>query len=593
MLVVRGGGGVFTAASFVVLSACSEKMTSAPRRDERHDGTNGTSDTPGRAQDDGCQTAPVATPRRVRLLSRGEYLSVAANLLGPKAHDRSDLVPEDVRIRGVDNPADAVSVTPGRLDGYAAFAEKAAAAADVSALAPCTTEQSVDDCAVTFVRQFGRRAFGRPLDDAEVGRFTEVFRIGREGQDYPAGIRLVIEALLQSPGFLYALELGEGDPPAGDETVRLTDHELASRLSFTLSGSRPDDQLLEAADQGALRDPAQLRLPGRTDPGPARRHHAPAQSHVRVAGVARSLHRAEGRGSVSGVHARRSGGDGRGGRTLRGPGALAGQRDPVRAVHCHGPVRAGGPATHLRPGPAGGGRRGRPEPARSRAPPGHPVAARAADGAVGAAALASDCPRSVRPATTAVPGASTSPAGRGHASNRCGRCHPDNPGEIRAAFVRPNLSRVSSDLRSDRVRTGTDGRHWPLPGNRGRLAGGLVRGTDRVGRGRPVHGTGENSTIASPRARRCATASPARCSGSSRPAPKSSADRCERRWIEGEMASQRRPNTGAAHLDRGTAELLGHDESSVSRQRGVRCKRSFHGEICSRRRAARCWFRDW
>ena len=262
MFVVRGCG-VFTAASFVVLNACSEKMTSAPHGMSGMSGmsgTNGMSEVPGRAQGDGCQTAPVATPRRVRLLSRGEYLSVAANLLGPTAHDRSDLVPEDVRIRGVDNPADAVSVTPGRLDGYAAFAEKAAAAADVSALAPCPMEQSENDCAGTFVRQFGRRAFGRTLDDAEVARFTEVFRIGREGQDYPAGIRLVIETLLQSPGFLYALELGEGDPPAGGETVPLTDHELASRLSFTLSGSRPDDQLLEAADQGALRDPAQLRL---------------------------------------------------------------------------------------------------------------------------------------------------------------------------------------------------------------------------------------------------------------------------------------------------------------------------------------------
>jgi hypothetical protein len=252
MLVVRGCG-VFTAASFVVLNACSEEMTGA-------DGTSGMSDVPGRVQDDDCQKTPVATPRRVRLLSRGEYLSVAANLLGPTVHDLKDLVPEDVRIRGVANPADAVSVTPGRLDGYATFAEKAAAAADVAALAPCTTGQSVDDCAATFVRQSGRRGFGRPLDEAEVARFTEVFRVGAEGQDYPAGIRLVIETLLQSPGFLYAPELGEGDPPAGDQSVPLTDHELASRLSFTLGGTRPDDQLLEAADRGELRDPAQLRL---------------------------------------------------------------------------------------------------------------------------------------------------------------------------------------------------------------------------------------------------------------------------------------------------------------------------------------------
>ena len=132
--------------------------------------------------------------------------------------------------------------------------------------------------------------------------------------------------------------------------------------------------------------------------------------------------------------------------------------------------------------------------------------------------------------TTAVPGAAT----RRRRAWPCVQinvagCHPDNPGEIRTAFVRPDLSRVSPDLRSDRVRTGADGRHRPLPGNRvwacrwtrpgswwGRTSDGPFTGPGRAGR-LPRRKRG-----------RCATASPARCSGSSRPEPSARGDACER-----------------------------------------------------------------
>ena len=258
-MIVRGSGTAV--ALLAALSGCSPKAPERAASGDKPDASTG-----ARA----CEASSVGTPRRVRLLSRSEHLAVVSNLMGPQAYDLGHLLPEDVRVRGVDNPADAVSVTPGRLESYAEFAEKAASVADVSSLAPCADGQAVEDCAGAFARQFGRRAFGRPLDSEEVSRLVGVFEAGREGQDYASGIRLIIEAVLQSPGFLYATELGEGAPAAGDDTVRLTDYEVASRLSFLIAGARPDDLLLEVADRGGLRDPHELqRQAERIMAGPA------------------------------------------------------------------------------------------------------------------------------------------------------------------------------------------------------------------------------------------------------------------------------------------------------------------------------------
>jgi hypothetical protein len=115
-----------------------------------------------------------------------------------------------------------------------------------------------------FVISFGRRAFRRPLTDAEVDAHLSLYIEGRDLYDdatgFEAGIRAVIEALLQSPSFLYRIEAS--DRPDGN-VIPLSGYELASRLSYFVWDSMPDDALLDAAEAGALSDASELEMHAR------------------------------------------------------------------------------------------------------------------------------------------------------------------------------------------------------------------------------------------------------------------------------------------------------------------------------------------
>ena len=103
-----------------------------------------------------------------------------------------------------------------------------------------------------------RRAFRRPIGDEDLRKPMEFFDQGcAEGAGFEAGIENAIAAILVSPGFLFRIE----EDPAGvapNTAYRVSDFELASRLSFFLWSSLPDDALLDAAERGELRHPPQL-----------------------------------------------------------------------------------------------------------------------------------------------------------------------------------------------------------------------------------------------------------------------------------------------------------------------------------------------
>ncbi|MCB9635506.1 MAG: DUF1588 domain-containing protein [Sandaracinus sp.] len=96
-----------------------------------------------------------------------------------------------------------------------------------------------------FVRTFGRRAFRRPLSDAEVGRYVELANLE---SDENAARRLIVRGLLASPVFLYRSEVGVLD----GRQYRLDGYEMASALSYGLLGTTPPDALLDAAARGEL-----------------------------------------------------------------------------------------------------------------------------------------------------------------------------------------------------------------------------------------------------------------------------------------------------------------------------------------------------
>ena len=111
-------------------------------------------------------------------------------------------------------------------------------------------------CAKTILGGLGRRAFRRPVAPADVNRLVEFYTRARATRGFEGGIQAALEAVLVDPEFLFRVEANE---KAGSSGVRrLTDLELASRLSFLLWSSIPDDELLQIAEAGRLSNPTVL-----------------------------------------------------------------------------------------------------------------------------------------------------------------------------------------------------------------------------------------------------------------------------------------------------------------------------------------------
>lgn len=135
------------------------------------------------------------------------------------------------------------------------------AATDVAELVVVTDPTLMNDVIPTpgdadaFVRDFGRRAFRRPLTEEEVAVYVAAFADApsyyTDTTGFDAGVRLTIEAMLQSPHFVYRIEASE-EEQAG--VIPLSDFEVASRMSYFLWDSMPDDQLLDDAEAGLLAD---------------------------------------------------------------------------------------------------------------------------------------------------------------------------------------------------------------------------------------------------------------------------------------------------------------------------------------------------
>ena len=134
----------------------------------------------------------------------------------------------------------------------------------------CTPADAADAeaaCAAEILSTLARRAYRRPVTGADVAVLLQFFEEGRSGADFDAGIEMALQRLLVSPEFLLRVERDpegrdpEGRDPEGrdpDRPYLVSDLELASRLSFFLWSSLPDDALIDAAAAGTLRDPAVL-----------------------------------------------------------------------------------------------------------------------------------------------------------------------------------------------------------------------------------------------------------------------------------------------------------------------------------------------
>ncbi len=204
-------------------------------------------------------TPPCVSPEPpdapLRLLTRTEVDRSVEAVTGVPGTARVRL-PKDPTVHGFEGYAAVSTVSQLAADGYLRSAEDVTAAIDWSTLAPCDPASGDRACAESFVDTFGRRAFRRSLTPEERDIFLGLFDDLVPTEGFPGALATIVQAMLQSPQFLYRLELGDG--AVQGTSVRLTAHELGARLASTFWASTPDEELLALADDDSLRDPAVL-----------------------------------------------------------------------------------------------------------------------------------------------------------------------------------------------------------------------------------------------------------------------------------------------------------------------------------------------
>lgn len=209
----------------------------------------------------GGDAAPGASP--IRRLTAWEYDNTILDLLGDDTHPAAAFPQEGGS--GFDNNADVSGVTRLQAQKYldASEAISARAVADLGTLLPCDPAAGDEHpCIEQWVDGFGLRAWRRPLTADERTGMLALYDEARQSEDLPTAVGLVLQAFLQSPHFLYRVELGiPGEQ--GTAAIRLGDYEMASRLSYLLWGSMPDQALLDAAAAGGLATPEDVEAHAR------------------------------------------------------------------------------------------------------------------------------------------------------------------------------------------------------------------------------------------------------------------------------------------------------------------------------------------
>lgn len=220
----------------------------------------------GDGEDDGAEGdgADVPPPGRdLQRLTRYEYRNTLQSLFPPVVLERVasalELIPHD-EVPGTFD-AERQEITEAHVLTYASVARFVAEAAFAepearAEIAPCYDDSPDQACATSFVESFGPRVLRRPLTDDDVAAYLELFDAALEEGTEHAFVA-VLSAMLQSPDFIFRLEL-EGEDTDQADTFELEDHAVANRLAYYLWGTPPDDMLWASAEQGSLSETSTL-----------------------------------------------------------------------------------------------------------------------------------------------------------------------------------------------------------------------------------------------------------------------------------------------------------------------------------------------
>jgi hypothetical protein len=203
-------------------------------------------------------------PFVIRRLTKTEYANTLHDLFGVSP-SIADSLPDEVSGEGYLNSLSAL-----QLEQYLAIADKVLQRIIAPKGAPPTTierrlfgtapvaEANRRAAAREIARKLARKAYRRPPTEAELDVLLAAYDLaGRNNQNYQQSLHLVLKAILVSPQFLFITPAGEASSSSG--IVPLDDYQLASRLSYLLWASMPDDELLGLADRGTLHEPEVLK----------------------------------------------------------------------------------------------------------------------------------------------------------------------------------------------------------------------------------------------------------------------------------------------------------------------------------------------
>lgn len=194
----------------------------------------------------------------VQRLTVPEYIETVRSAVGVDiAKEARELLPPDVRADGFSNTAYNLSVDLKHVEAYSRLAEVIVSRMDVLKFAARFSKSrklSTDDTMRDHVGAMGKWLFRSPLDGQEVNAFSGLATtVASAGGDFKDAMTYIVEAMLQSPRFIYRIENQQG---GGARLVG--QYELASRLSYIIWGGPPDAELFRAAEAGELHDAKKL-----------------------------------------------------------------------------------------------------------------------------------------------------------------------------------------------------------------------------------------------------------------------------------------------------------------------------------------------
>jgi len=195
----------------------------------------------------------------VRRLTVTEYIETVRGAVGVDiSKEAREILPPDLRADGFSNTAYNLNVDLKHVEAYARLAEIIVGRMDVLKFATRFSESqllSTDDTMRQFVEAMGKWLFRGPLEERQITNYSGIATtVASSGGDFKEAVSFIIEAMLQSPRFIYRIENQRGDGTAWP----VGEHELASRLSYIIWGGPPDQELVRAAEAGELNDRGRL-----------------------------------------------------------------------------------------------------------------------------------------------------------------------------------------------------------------------------------------------------------------------------------------------------------------------------------------------